>query len=267
MSSAWVDYIEVESLRRSMAWARRELDVVKRELQERKAGFDANQPRVPAGNPDGGQWTRVGSGFGSRYADAGGFSDPLVMSDANPEPLIPGAQYAQTQITIHPSALQGISRIDDVTIELTNTLARVMDTAEFVPNMAPGVYGTLVHTMFAAEVRAKSIAGIGYDDVETTFGIEEDAPYGAKFSIRTDVILRNEVGDIVAIYDVKTGGAKLTPKRVREIRERTGAADNVPIIEMHVLRGVTRKGIAKSDHYFWIVFVRLWTSSVPDMPD
>ncbi len=24
-----------------------------------KAGFDPNQPRVPAGNPDGGQWTRV----------------------------------------------------------------------------------------------------------------------------------------------------------------------------------------------------------------
>ncbi len=31
-----------------------------------KAGFDPNQPRVPAGNPDGGQWTRVGGGTASR---------------------------------------------------------------------------------------------------------------------------------------------------------------------------------------------------------
>jgi hypothetical protein len=30
-----------------------------------KANFDPNQPRVPAGNPDGGQWTRVGGGGAS----------------------------------------------------------------------------------------------------------------------------------------------------------------------------------------------------------
>lgn len=29
-----------------------------------KAGFDPNQPRVPAGNPVGGQWARVGGGTG-----------------------------------------------------------------------------------------------------------------------------------------------------------------------------------------------------------
>jgi hypothetical protein len=40
----------------------------------RKAGFNPNQPRVPRGNPEGGQWTRVGGGsgtsagrFGRRY--------------------------------------------------------------------------------------------------------------------------------------------------------------------------------------------------------
>jgi hypothetical protein len=29
-----------------------------------KANFDPNQPRVPRGNADGGQWTRVGGGSG-----------------------------------------------------------------------------------------------------------------------------------------------------------------------------------------------------------
>jgi hypothetical protein len=85
MTDAWAEYVEIESLRRSMAWVRCELDAVKRELQERKAGFDANQPRVPAGNPDGGQWTRSDGAPGPQYTDAGRFSDPLVMSDANLE--------------------------------------------------------------------------------------------------------------------------------------------------------------------------------------
>jgi hypothetical protein len=142
-----------------------------------------------------------------------------------------------------------------------------MDSLELVPEMAPNVYGTLVHTRFATEVRARRLPGIGYFDVETTFGLEDDAHYGSKLSIRTDVVLRNDVGDIVAIYDVKTGGAKLTPARIRKIRERAGAADNVPIIEMHVLRGVTRKGLAKPDRFIWIVFVRLWMPSLPDIPD
>ena len=55
-----------------------------------KAGFDPNQPRVPAGNPDGEQWTRVVGGV-----SPGGTAQP-VLSDATPDDLwIPGAQYAQ----------------------------------------------------------------------------------------------------------------------------------------------------------------------------
>lgn len=53
----------------------------------RKAGYNPNEPRVPAGNPDGGQWTRE-SGSAS-------INDPRVVSDATPDNnWIPGAQYA-----------------------------------------------------------------------------------------------------------------------------------------------------------------------------
>lgn len=56
----------------------------------RKANFDPNQPRVPAGNPDGGQWTSGGGG-GSAAGD-----DSQILSDATPDnEWIPGAQYAQ----------------------------------------------------------------------------------------------------------------------------------------------------------------------------
>jgi hypothetical protein len=49
----------------------------------RKAGFNPDQPRVPAGNPDGGQWTSDGD------------NNSYVISDALPDPFVPGAQYAQ----------------------------------------------------------------------------------------------------------------------------------------------------------------------------
>ncbi|MDC7787597.1 hypothetical protein PQJ75_24375 [Rhodoplanes sp. TEM] len=56
----------------------------------RKANFDPNQPRVPAGNPDGGRWTSGGGG-GPAAGD-----DSQILSDATPDnEWIPGAQYAQ----------------------------------------------------------------------------------------------------------------------------------------------------------------------------
>ncbi len=50
-----------------------------------KAGFDASEPRVPAGHPDGGQWP------GDSGAAAG---DTEIVSDAPDGNWIPGAQYA-----------------------------------------------------------------------------------------------------------------------------------------------------------------------------
>jgi len=53
----------------------------------RKEGFNPNEPQVPAGNPDGGQWTREGGN--------GGPTDPRVLSDATADNTWkPGAQYA-----------------------------------------------------------------------------------------------------------------------------------------------------------------------------
>jgi hypothetical protein len=52
-----------------------------------RGGYDPNQPRVPAGHSDGGQWTDKPSG--------GPINDPRVISDAIPDnEWIPGADYA-----------------------------------------------------------------------------------------------------------------------------------------------------------------------------
>jgi hypothetical protein len=55
------------------------------------------------------------------------------------------------------------------------------------------------------------------------------------------VILRNEIGDPIAIYDVKTGGAKLDLARLKQLRDKVPSASNIPIIELHVIRGVAVK--------------------------
>src|SRR5262245_31250575 len=53
---------------------------------ERK--YSPDQPRVPSGNPDGGQWTSNG---GNRR------QDPRVLSDLAPDGIGLGSQYAQSR--------------------------------------------------------------------------------------------------------------------------------------------------------------------------
>ncbi len=109
-----------------------------------EAKYRPDQPRVPKGVPEGGQWTddgggggsagsqSGGSGGGSTNERSGGSTPDVVMSDATPDPIRPGAQYAQlTPLKIETSALTGIQRIDDTTLKLANTLARVMDVVEY----------------------------------------------------------------------------------------------------------------------------------------
>ena len=201
--------------------------LIRSEFYCRKAGFDSNQPRLPAGTREGGQWT----------SDFGSVSDRTI-SDATPDPVVPGAQYARTRIEIAPSALTGISTIDDTTKTLANTLAAVVD---ILPAGSGSIYGIAVHTVFANIVRAQHIPGIAFSDVETTFSLEKSYRYGSKDSIRTDVILRDDVGGIKAIYDVKTGDATIRQSRADELRAKTRVGPSVPVIELNLKRGVMLK--------------------------
>lgn len=139
--------------------------------------------------------------------------------------------------TVTNTAQTGMSVIDNTTDDLIETLKNVVD---FLPDGSGPIYGIAVHTVFGNLVRFGNFPGIGFGDVETTFG--GTGIYGAKDSIRTDVILKNEAGDPIAIYDVKTGNAELRSDRLRELRDKTGFAPNIPIIELHVIRGVRVKG-------------------------
>ena len=203
------------------------------------AKYDPNQSRVPGGSSDGGQWTSGGA--------------PASGDEERDEELLPeGIEPAGGSVDIG-LALTGIERIDIATVELVQTLARVAEIARFTPRNSPQTYGTFVHTLFAGALRLQSFAGYGSFEVEQTWGDVPDAPYGARGTIRTDAVLRNEVGDVIAIYDVKTGNARLTPARVRELRSKTKTGTSVPIIELHVDRGPSLKSQQVSSRIssFW----------------
>ena len=85
--------LHLMQLRHSLIWLRRAL------IQGK---YRPDQPRVPAGNPDGGQWTIDGSNGGAsrstprhvRLANASGTSNPGVASDAPPILVTEGTQVA-----------------------------------------------------------------------------------------------------------------------------------------------------------------------------
>jgi hypothetical protein len=107
--------------------------------------------------------------------------------------------------------------------------------------MSPSRWGIAVHFAFATQVRLAGLPGIAPSDVETTFSLIPGARYGSKDSVRTDVVLRNDVGDIIAIYDVKTGDADLNEDRVNELLAKTRAAPGTPVIQLHLTYGPSRK--------------------------
>ena len=44
------------------------MDITAQHIAGHRSHFNPNQPRVPAGNPDGGQWTSTGTGTATRLA-------------------------------------------------------------------------------------------------------------------------------------------------------------------------------------------------------
>ena len=63
-------------------------------LYERK--YSPDQPRVPAGSREGGQWTDEESGGGGSETNSGR-NDPRIISDASPDSVKLGDQYAQNR--------------------------------------------------------------------------------------------------------------------------------------------------------------------------
>jgi hypothetical protein len=165
-------------------------------------------------------WTEEAKGYLSRLRDLGLPRDPRTGDLVSPGQAKTGNPF-----------------IDYTTEKLMDILGEVMDQIGPRPDLGPKEYGTLVHTEFASAVRAAGLRGIDTNDVERTFGVQPNAPYGAKDSIRPDAILRDDDGsNIIAIYDVKTGTG-LSKFRIIQIRVRTDSESTIPLIELNRGRG------------------------------
>jgi hypothetical protein len=212
-AGAWSEQ-DLAIARRNLAYARSELAAIKAELRFRqllrKAGFNPDQPRVPAGSSDGGQWT-------------GGAGAELTLV---------AAQDGEAANAGDANAIESTRQV------LHNTLARVNAAVSSLNDVLSGaLYGIRVHKLFADDVRQQDLPGIGVDGVEQSFDLDGLTRYGADGSIRTDVVLRNAEGKIIAIYDVKTGNATMGPTRADQIRQYTNSGPDVPVIILHALKG------------------------------
>jgi RHS repeat-associated protein len=104
---------------------------------------------------------------------------------------------------------------------------------EAVDAVGPGqgpAYGTRVHAEFASRVDALGPnSGLA---TEVSYLNGQVVPYGTKGSVRLDVVA-GETGRPVAVYDLKTGAAELTPARIQQIRQNLPqGCQNVPIQEI-----------------------------------
>lgn len=130
-------------------------------------------------------------------------------------------------------------RIDSITEKIIGVLDNVL--TELGPGSGAS-YGTFVHGSAANMLREMNIPGIGEDGIEQSFSFGDLVRYGLMDSVRTDVVLRNDqTGEILAVWDIKTGNERLTPKRVAQIRKNLNISDDIPVIEVHVNLGVSVK--------------------------
>ena len=168
MSHSTIDRFDLQQMRVKLADLRFELALIRLAL---KAGFNPNQPRVPAGQRDGGQWTSDG---GNGRSDG----DTRIISDATPDNnWIPGAQYAQNTPRIRgPVRINGqwVQPTPGQAARLTVAEARAQDAIrrirEIDPNwkQTPSLYESvegLIRTLESdaqqAQARLSELARVG----------------------------------------------------------------------------------------------------------
>lgn len=178
----------------------------------------------------------------------GGIERDDVQSGAQPsiEVLrINGADVGANLPWRRYAELRGLSVEDERAVEettqiLTHLLVKINGTVSRVPGLTARLHGIRVHTAFAIAVKALRLPphlGTLTLQVEQSFDQLGPTRYGQPGSIRTDVILRNAKGAIIAIYDVKTGDAEMRPSTESKYRGYTKVNPSIQLIILRARRG------------------------------
>jgi hypothetical protein len=208
--------------------------------------YDPNQPRVPAGNSDGGQWTSTGGEGG----DSESFEDLVQPVFAPAVPPAIAAVEAALALFAGLSALnsrnsraifefnaRGYDRDGDVPNfaasrllnrdEVDSECPRLNEVQQRTDFAAANInradyaraseYGTAVHKNLADQIRTLVDPNL-HAEVSLT-KTREALRYGEAGSIRIDIFERVGNGT-VCVYDIKTGSEGLNLARFHEIAAR-----------------------------------------------
>ena len=199
--------------------------------------YDPNQPRVPAGQDDGGQWTR--EGYSHHPPAQPVFSDPRREALGRILALFAWLSLRNTpdQKSIivfkardyHRLGRDGfdVENVGVLTKDDVDSVCRRLQQMQSITDMAArkwkpsrslltaAQYGTLVHSDIKLQVDALRDPTFRAE-VSHLKGVEEEQPYGTKDSVRVDVLERRDEAT-VCVYDIKTGRSGLGVARFGEI--------------------------------------------------
>lgn len=202
-------------------------------------GHYLRQPRVPRGDPDGGQWTDGGGGGDASiqrvFSKRPGKARTAIETALTVFTWLSARNTADRQAIIRfsreytPDGRGDINFEDPVVLRdeevaaacpQLGTVQEETDRADAIVSARPGpmppaIYGTYVHTALSRQIRALNDPNL-VSELSAIKGRAADAAYGTRGSIRIDVL--ENVGDgTVCIYDIKTGRSGLTARRAQEI--------------------------------------------------
>ena len=200
----------------------------------------ADQPREPAGTPEGGQFASAGGGspkvrvafagpaataaratvqlglmlYTQMSAQNGRGKRAIVTFRAQKFETGSGTLDLQnTQNLDRDEVRQVCPRLEEVQQRTDRAATSVKELGR---SLSPQQYGTAVHENLKQQIKALSDPNLIAE--ESFLKSKAEARYGSKGSVRVDV-LENVGNGNVCVYDVKTGESKLDRWRMKEIAE------------------------------------------------
>jgi RHS repeat-associated protein len=175
-------------------------------------------------HPSSGQLpTNMGYSYDNSTQAIGGAFSTGLMVVAGEALSMPGYGGSTTVTASAPAALATES------VPTTALLEGLANDA--VQNVGPGsgaAYGTVVHSEFSDLVEALGNPNLF---TEQSYLNGQPVSYGTPGSIRIDVG-EGTINAPTGVYDLKTGSATLTPKRVEQIQSHLPNGSNVPVTEI-----------------------------------
>jgi hypothetical protein len=212
---------------------------------DRRGYYDPRQPRVPAGNSDGGQWTDAGAGEQPLVQQARldrllqpalrpaqkGLEAALALFTALSARNMPGRQaiieFSAREFRTDAQGERVQTTVDRLNRDQVNEacprFGEVQSRTDYADQvvsrgggiMSPQQFGTFVHTHLKQQIDSLDDPNFRAE-VSRLKSERDEVSHGRKGSIRIDVI-ENAGGGTVCVYDIKTGASGLSPARMAEI--------------------------------------------------